>query len=704
MCGLVVSTEGDRVTSIRGDVDDPFSRGHICPKGHALRDLHDDPDRLRRPMRRVGARWEPVEWDAALDEVSDRLAKVGARHGQDAVGLYEGNPTAHDHGAVLGIPALLGVLGTHNHFNSNSQDSNPKLYACLKMFGSAVSLTVPDIDRTSHLLLLGANPVVSNGSTMSLGDVRRRLRAVRERGGRMVLVDPRRNETAAWCDEHVFIRPGGDAALLLAILHVLFAENRIDERAVSRIGRGVDVLRELVRPFPPARVERAIGIPADSVSRLAREFSDARTAVAYARIGVCQNAFGLVGSWLVEALNVVTGNFDRPGGAMFASPAADIGALERRIVGAGEGRWRSRVRGLPECVGALPSAVIAEEMRTPGPGQIRGFICLAGNPVLSTPNGPRLDEALTGLDIMVSIDPYINETSRHAHFVLPPVSPLERPHFDLLFQGLAVRNVARYSEPVFVPAPGARTDYDILTSLAARIAARRIASGRLARSLGRALERAVPSPEFWIDALIRLGPYGARGRLWQSGLTLAEVRKSAHGRDLGALVPSRISRVHTPDGLVDLAPASLVRDVCRVAAWVDSPPRDSLVLIGRRHLRSNNSWMHNCPSLVKGPDRATLLIHSSDASRLGVVDGANVGIASSVGQVTARATVTDDVMPGVVSLPHGYGHSATANTQRIAGTLPGPNVNVLTSELDIEPLIGNSILTGVAVRVEAIDP
>lgn len=398
MCGLTISTEEGRVTGVRGDADDVFSRGHLCPKAHALRDLHEDPDRLRQPVRRVGERWEPVPWEVALDEAADRIAEVIARHGADAVALYEGNPTAHDYGAVLGVPLLLGALGTRNHFNANSQDSNPKLYACLKMYGSTVSLTVPDLDRTGHLLMLGANPAVSNGSTLSLGDVKRRLRGVRERGGRMVLIDPRRSETAALCDEHHFIRPGGDAALLLAMLHVIFDEGRFDATAVEARARSLATLRDVARAFPPSRVGDAVGITPAVIERLAREFAAAPSAVAYARVGVCQNEFGLVASWLVEALNVVTGNFDRPGGAMFPAPAAELGWLERRIMGRGEGRWRSRVRGLPECAGALPSAAMAEEMLTPGRGQVRALVTLAGNPVLSVPDGPRLGRALAGLD------------------------------------------------------------------------------------------------------------------------------------------------------------------------------------------------------------------------------------------------------------------------------------------------------------------
>ena len=706
MCGMVATVEGGRVVDLRGDPDDVFSRGHICPKGPALRELHDDPDRLRAPMRRTAAGWKEISWDEALDEAATRLADVRARHGPDAVAVYGGNPMAHNHGGALGMQALVAAIGTHNRFDANSQDSNPKIFACMQMYGDGLSITVPDIDRTQCLVMLGANPAASNGSVMTLGDVRARLKSVRARGGRMILIDPRRNETAALCDEHHFVRPGGDAALLLAILSVLFAEGITPLAAVQKRAHGAAVLCDLAARFPPERVAPAIGMPAETIRRLAREIGRAETAIVYGRIGPCQSEHGVVASWLLEAVNVVTGNFDRPGGMMFARPAADIGPLARLLLGNEHGRWRSRVRGLPELAGSLPSAVMAEEMDTPGDGRIRAFVTYAGNPVLSTPNGPRLERALASLDCMVSIDHYINATTRHAHLVLPPTDALERPHFDLVMHAVAVRNTVKYSEAVVAPPAGALDDWEILTELGARIATARL--GSAGPAVRRALLRARPSLERVVDLLLRLGPYGDRFGRRKDGLDLAKVRSALHGIDLGPLVPAGRDKVRTGDGLPNLAPQAIVAAMPHVERWVEERARDGgslddrLLLIGRRHLRSNNSWMHNCPSLMKGTDRSTMLMNGSDATRRGIVDGDRVRVRTSVGAVVTRVTCTDDVMPGVVSMPHGFGHAPAADTMKVAGARPGVNVNTLTDDQWVEPVLGDSILNGVPVTVEKV--
>jgi anaerobic selenocysteine-containing dehydrogenase len=696
MCGLSIGVEDGRIKDVRGDKENVFSRGHVCPKGPALRELHEDPDRLRQPVRRTATGWETVPFPEALDEAADLLAGVRARHGADAVALYVGNPVAHNHAAILGLPILQTALGTKNHFDTNSQDGNPKIFACMKMFGDGLSLTIPDVDRTRYLLMLGANPAASNGSTFTMGDPRARLRGVRERGGRIVLVDPRRTESADWSDEHLPIRPGGDAAFVLAILHVLFTEHRIDVARVEKIAVGLPTLRDRAMRFPPSRVEAAVGIPAATIVRVARELASAESAVAYCRVGVCQSELGLVASWLVEALNVVTGNFDRPGGMMFARPAADIGPIARAVVGNNHGRWRSRVRGLPEFLGSLPSAALHEEITTPGPGQIRALVTLAGNPVLSVPGGERLAGAFASLEAMVSVDYYVNETTRHARLVLPPASPLETSHFDLLFHAVAVRNTVSYSEPVLQRSEGALDDYEILTGLSKRLLARRAGGGAVGSALEAAMERVLPSPDWVIDKLLRFGPYG-RG---PDGLSLAKVRASPHGIDLGELVPMGRERVRHPGGRVDLAPEAFVAELPRVEAWLAKSAARDLVLVGRRHLRSNNSWMHNLRSLVKGPDRSALLVSPDDAARLGLVDGRTYRLKSRAGEVTAKVSVSKDMMPGVVSLPHGYGHAPAAATLRVAGALSGPNVNALTDETWVEPILGNSILTGVPVTIE----
>jgi anaerobic selenocysteine-containing dehydrogenase len=673
MCGLRVEVDGPAVTSLRGDDEDVFSRGHVCPKAHALRELFDDPDRIRKPRIRDGATWRDASWDEAMDVAATKLRDIRKRHGRDAVAVYIGNPNVHTHRGTMGSALLGTTLGTKNRYDANSQDSNPRLFACMQMFGDALALAVPDIERTDYLLVLGANPAASNGSMWVLGDPKRRFADVRARGGKIVLVDPRRTETASWCTTHHFIRPGGDAALLLALLHVVFEERlaRIDAVVATRVSE----LRAICKELAPERVAGAIGIGADVIRGIARELATTKRAAVYSRVGVCQNEFGPVASWLVEALNIVTGHFDREGGVMFPEPAADIGPLGRKIVGNDWGRWRSRVRGLPEFLGALPSAVMAEEMETPGPGQIRALVCLAGNPVSSTPNGARLERAISKLDFVLGVDFYANETTRHAHVLLPPKHVFEIGNYDVLLSRFSVRNIAKYSPPIVETNDDTRDDWTIAVELAARVHARpaRRAIVAAARNL----------PERFIDVLLRTGPRRT---------SLREIERAEHGVDYGPLERSKAPR------RANLAPDALARDVPRVAKWIDEQ-RGDLVMIGRRHLRSNNSWLHNVRSLAKGPDRARLMIHPLDAARLSLANGVAARVESRVGEVTVPVEITDEVMPGVVSLPHGFGHQAAASTLRVAGALPGVSANALTDEQNVEPIIGTSILNGVPVTV-----
>jgi anaerobic selenocysteine-containing dehydrogenase len=701
MCGMAITVDDGRITRIEGDAEDVLSRGHICPKGPAMKELLEDPDRVRRPLRksRSGA-FEPTSWDSALDEAAERLAAVQAAHGKDAAAIYWGNPLAHNHGGVLMSQLFATVLGSRNRFDSNSADANPKLFACERMFGDMAAITVPDIDRTDFFLMLGANPLASNGSIMSMGDVRGRIKGIRERGGRLVVVDPRRTETAKAADVHLPIRPGTDAALVAGMLNVLFSRGFVDEAAVGRVATGLADLRAAVTPFSPERAARITGIDAHVLVDLAKDFAQAKRAVCYGRIGVCHSKSSATTSWLIEALNVVTGNFDRPGGMMFPTPAVDLSGVVRMLGVGGAGRFRSRVKGLPEVGGMLPAATLADEIETPGKGQIKALVTLAGNPVSSLPNGPRLDRAFSGLDFMVSIDLYINETTRHAHLILPPRPALARGHYDLILHAVAVRNTAKWSEPVVAPDPDSKDDWEILQALSARLAKARggaaVAAGALLDLFGSV------SAEKAVDMLLRMGPYGDKMVPFKDGLSLAKLKKAVHGVDLGPLVPSRTVRVRKPGARADLASPDVLSDLRRVGEELERAA-EGLVLIGRRHVRSNNSWMHNCPSLVKGPDRAALLIHPQDASARGLSNGGQARVKSRVGEVTASVQVTDEVMPGVVSLPHGFGHQGVKDTLRVAGAVAGPSMNVLTDDSVVEPLTGTAVLTGTPVTVEALE-
>jgi anaerobic selenocysteine-containing dehydrogenase len=698
MCGIAIDLEGDRIVAIRGDKDDPFSRGHVCPKAVALQDVHEDPDRLRRPLRRTATGWEEVAWEAALDEAAARLAAVQRAHGRNAVAFYQGNPVVHNHGAILFGQLFQRSLGSRSRYSATSVDQLPQMLASLLMFGHQLMLPIPDVDRTDFLLVLGANPLVSNGSILTAPGIERRLKALRARGGRLVVVDPRRTETAALADLHLAIRPGGDAFLLAALVHTLASEKRLSPGRLAAFTDGLDALVAAVQPFSPEAVAGRTGIDAETIRALARDFADASSAVAYGRVGTCTQEFGGLASWLVNVLNIVTDNLDRPGGAMFPSPAVDLVAFANRIGQRGHfDKGRSRVRGLPEFGGEWPAAVLAEEIETPGDGQVRALVTSAGNPVLSTPNGARLDRALASLEFMVSIDLYLNETTRHAHLILPPTFALERSHYDLVFHTLAVRNTAKFSEPLFPAPKGSLHDWQILLGLGSRFEKARGEGGL--RSWLRHRVFSALGPDGLVALLLRFGPRGAGFVPFGRGLTLGRLRREPHGIDLGPLEPSLPRRLYTKTRRIELAPGRLVEDLKRLRLALEAPANGGLALIGRRELRSNNSWMHNSERLVKGKERCTLLMHPQDARARGLRDGERVRVASRTGVVEAPLELSDEMHAGVVSLPHGWGHRRSGTRLSVAGARPGVSFNDLSDETLVDPLCGTARLNDVPVEV-----
>ena len=686
-CGILVDLDGERIRSIRGDADDPFSRGYICPKAAALADIHNDPDRVRTPLIRQGTSWREASWDEALDRAADGLVRLRRQHGRDAVAIYYGNPVAHSLGLITHALTFARALRTRNVYSASSADQLPQMLVALRMFGHQVVIPVPDLDRTDFLLLLGANPMVSNGSLMTAPGMRHRLRAIRERGGRVVVVDPRRTETADAADEHVPIRPGTDALLLAAMLHVIFAERWVNAgRLVGRI-KNLDALASLVHELSPERVAPRTGVSAETTRRLAAEFARTKRAACYGRVGLCTQRHGTLASWLVQVLNLLTRHLDDVGGMMLTTPAVDIVSTSSKMGLRGTyGRWRSRVRDLPEFGGELPVATLAEEIETPGAGRIRGLITIAGNPVLSSPNGRRLDRAFASLEHVVSVDPYLNETTRHAHVVLPPAPPLSRAHYDLALYAFAVRNVAKYAEPVVERDSSERHDWEIVADLSARMFVPRLLRAPARRALH------VLRPERFLDLMLRMGPHR---------LSLAKLRQAPHGMDLGPLEPGRIARLlGTADGQIDVAPADFIREAReRLLADVTMDTNGDLLLIGRRQLRSNNSWMHNSHRLVKGKPRCTLLIHPHDATTRDLANGDLAHLQSKAGSLTVPVEVTDAIFPGVVSLPHGWGHDRDGTRLTVARDVPGASVNDVTSELDVDTLSGTAVFNGVAVHV-----
>ncbi|MCJ0764241.1 molybdopterin oxidoreductase family protein [Variovorax terrae] len=717
-CGLELKVRDGRVVSIRGHEADVFSAGYLCPKGVALKDLHEDPDRLRTPLIKRNGEFVEASWDEAFAEIERRLPPILAAHGRDAAAISVGNPSAHKIGLLLYFSRLAKALGSRNVFSASTLDQMPKQLSSGLMFGHWLSIAVPDIARCDFLLMLGANPLASNGSLWTVPDFKGKARAMQARGGKLVVIDPRRTETAAMADAHHFIRPGGDVFLLLGLVHTLFDEQLVRLGRLAEFTSGVAQLQAAVQPFAAEAVALRCGIEAATLRDLARQLARAPRAAVYGRLGTCTQAYGTLASWLVDVLNVLTGHLDEPGGAMFPRAAAfahNTAGPPGRGRGIATGRHHSRVSGAPEVFGELPMTCLAEEIETPGQGQVRALVTIASNPVLSSPNGARLARALDRLDFMVSMDIYLNETTRHADVILPGLSPLEDMHYDMAFPQLSWRNHARYSAPVFEAPAGQLQEWETLLKLAAIVQgrgaaadAREIDGENFAEDARKLFGEHAPAmvaatqglsgPDRWLELALRTGPYGDQFGRKAQGLTLAQVKAAPGGIDLGELGPRIPELLRTPSGRIELAPPSLLQDLQRAAADLAQPVPD-MVIVGRRDVRSNNSWMHNLPVLAKGPMRCTALVNPADARRLGLADGAPARISRQGRSIEAQVQFSDEMMPGVVSLPHGWGHSLPGTRLSLAAARPGVNLNALLDEDWRDPLSGNAVLSGVPVQL-----
>lgn len=720
-CGLDIHVESGKVIAIRGQESDGFSKGYLCPKGVALKDLHDDPDRLRTPLIKRDGRFVEASWDEAFTEIERRLLPLRKEFGNDAVAVSAGNPSSHKLGLMLYAGRLLKSLGSHNVFSASTLDQMPKQLSSGLMFGSWLSIPVPDVERCDFLLMLGANPMASNGSLWTVPDFRGKAKALHARGGKLVVIDPRRTETAEIAQRHLPIRPGGDAHLLLGMVHTLFAEGLVRLGRLAEHVTGLDELRAAVQPFSADAVAARCGMPAETIRELTRELAKAERAAVYGRIGTSTQTFGSLASWLIDVLNALTGHLDEPGGAMFPK-AASFSANTEGQPGSGRGivtgRHRSRVSGAPEVFGEFPTGCMAEEIETPGPGQVKALITIASNPVLSAPNGARLAQALDKLDFMLSLDIYLNETTRHADVILPGLSSLQESHYDIALQQFQYRNYVRYSAPV-LPAPaGHLRDWQVMVKLIGLFQGKGAAAdpqaiddamlmAELERSFGEKAGAVMAElskhsgPDRRVDLALRNGPYGDGFGRKPDGLTLDKVKAAPGGIDLGELQSRVPEMLRTPSGKIELAPPLLMADLPRALAALDEPAPD-MVIVGRRHVRSNNSWMHNLPLLAKGPFRCTAMVHPADAKRLGLVDGAIARIAGHAGNtIEAQVEVTDTIMQGVVSLPHGWGHDLPGAQLGLASERPGSNLNSVLDENLRDPVSGNAVLGGVAVQVSA---
>lgn len=751
-CGIEIHHKDGEIIAVKGDKDDPLSEGHICPKGVALQDLHNDPDRLKKPIKRTKDGWQEISWQQAFEEVGENIQSIQRQHGNDAVGLYIGNPTAHNHGALLMLAPLIAALNTKSRFSATSCDQLPHMLACKEMFGHFADFPIPDIDRTQYFLCFGANPLVSNGSVMTSPNFKERLKRLKKRGGKFVVFDPRKTESAEIANEHFFVKPGTDALVLLAMLNVIFREGLVNVSAFADKVEGLDTLEVACQTYTPESVSEFTGVAAEDIERIAKEFAQSEAAAAYGRVGIATSMFSGLNCWLLYVLNIVCGNLDRPGGLMFTLPAIDLVGVSGAVGEKGSfNKWQSRVRGLPEFAGEIPVATMAEEIMTPGEGQIKAMIIHAGNPVLSVPNGKALEEAFDSLDYMVSIDLFLNETSKFANIILPPTGPLEHGHYELGLHSVAVRNTVKYSPPLYPPAEGAMHDWQLLAELTAKIEGKSAVTKALAQSKLSFIK--LLKDEGILDLLIKMGPYGkgltplsmafmmkkadgsdsffggflknivklpkrtqrmlkstAYGGLPQElgsyqgpKLSMKLLRQNPHGIDLGPLQPMLDYRIFTRNGKIKLAPELYLKDLDRLSKDFQSKSEQldeyPMMLIGRRNIRCNNSWLHNSRRLVKGKERCVLMMSTEDATQKNLKDGQKVMIKTRVGELELPLQVSDSLMPGVVCMPHGWGHKRDGIQISIAQSKPGESMNDITDNGVVDLLTGMAVINGVPAQV-----
>lgn len=701
MCGLEITHDGTAVKNIRGDKKDPLSKGSICPKGALIDKIHTDPDRLKTPLRKkANGEWESIDWKTALDSVGEKINEIRLKYGDDAVGIYLGNPTVHNFGIMLMIGELKRMLRTKNSFSASSMDQLPHHFMGYYMYGHPLNIPIPDIDHTNYMIIFGANPIASNGSLMSAPGIHKRLTAIQKRGGKIIQFDPRKNETSKLVDEHYFIKPNTDIYFLLGMLHLIQKNNWIKLHHVDNHITGLEKLNGIATSFTPEKVAKITGVSAKDSMRITKEYVAQDKAVLYGRMGMSTQEHGGLCHWLSGVINILTGHFDRKGGVMFTKPAFDI--KRAKTFKKAHGRWHSRVRGVPEFEGELPVSVMAEEIETPGKGQIKALITHAGNPVLSTPNAKRLDQALPKLDFMVSIDIFLNETTKHADIILPPPSHLEVDHYDLIFNLISVSNNVKFSKALFQPKKGQLYDWQIAKELTKRFA--KVSTKKPSR-LFQWL-----TPRQLLNLGLLTGPYGklSSSSKWFSGLSLKKVINSKHGIALGALQPRIPEVLLTTDGKINIADEVFLKGLEKVTAELEGHPyaklsKSDFLLVGRRNLRTNNSWMHNVENLVKGKNKCTIMMHPADAESHQLNEGQKVIVTSKTGKISIPLEITPNLMPGVVSIPHGFGHTKKGTQLTIASKPEnaGVSVNDITDHNRIDPVTGNAAFSGQVVQIAA---
>ncbi len=675
-CGILMTVEDGKVTKVTGNPDHVLSEGYICPKATAIADLQEDPDRLRKPVKRVGNEWEEISWDQAFSEIAAKHQAIVA--GPKAPAMFLGNPNAHNYSNSFSMRGLTKSWGAKGIYSASTLDQLPHMICQKWVYGHNALYPVPDIDRTMFMLCVGGNPLASNGSLWTVPNVKKRIQRLQARGGKFVVVDPRKTETAKIADAHHFIKPGTDTALFLGLLLALDEAGLVNPGRLMPMLKGWDEAWAAIHQFNLESLSEYCGISEHDIRAIAAELGSGQPAIVYGRMGVSVVRYGTLNHFLIQLLNISTGNVDREGGVMF--PDSLIDPVERSGTGS-YGRYHQRLSGRPEVLGELPAAELASEIVTEGEGQIGALLTLASNPVLSAPGGRQLDTALETLDLMVSIDMYVTETTRHAHYILPPCGPLERDHYPLFFTPLAIRNYASYSQAILPQTEGSKADWEIMADLEGAI---RLAQG----------ENNIPEkikPRKILDQMLQSSPHK---------ISLAEIEAHPNGYDMGPLKPRLPARLKTADQLIHCAPELPIQDLAAFRSETTMPAEGTFSLIGRRHIRSNNSWLHNSHRLLKGPNRCTLMIHPDDAKGLGLEAGDIATVFNHVGTVDIETEITEDIMPGVVSIPHGFGHGRKGVKLSVAATNPGVSMNDLTDPALVDELSGNAVLNGIPVNIE----
>jgi anaerobic selenocysteine-containing dehydrogenase len=722
-CGLVLEVDRDqrKVISVKGDPADERSRGYVCAKSQAFRYIYEDPERVRRPLKKTPQGWQEISWQQALTEVGDKLKALRDAHGKDAIAMYYGNPNGHNFHTQLYTELFINMLGTERFFSAGSVDQQPKNLVCELLYGNPWLFPVPDMDRSDFFVCMGGNPVVSQGSILGAPNAAGKLKDIRARGGKVVVIDPRRSETAEVADQHLFIRPGTDALFLFAWINELFATHSVKPGHLAAFTDGVDEVRALAQPFTPEATAAITGISAEQLRALVRDFNRASAPVLYGRIGLCTQEFGTLASWLVEVVNILSGRQDVEGGAMFGRPATGNNEPTGQVNELKHSRWFSRARGFPEYMSMLPASLMAEEMECTGADQVRALITVAGNPVLSVPNGKRIRDAMQKLDLVVALDIYVNETTSQADYILPSIVQLEHSNYEFLFSAFAQRNFVHYSPQVFEPETDTRAQFELFLEIAARLHGMNAGDldammleglighvlaapqlSHLSADMIKAKTAQFAGAERMLDILLRVGPYGDGFADGGTGLSLEKVKAAQHGMDLGPL-QSQLPRILRTEGQrIRLTHPLLSNDIPRLQATLQRKPAE-LVMIGRRHIRDMNSWLHNITPYVRGDNRCTLLINPTDAKRYGLADGGRAELRSRTGAQTVEISISDSIMPGVVSLPHGFGHRHRETQQTVARErMPGVSANDIVDDEVLDLPSGTSVVNGVPVTLVAV--